>query len=26
MPPMSPIEDAVARIVELTGGPREGGA
>ena len=26
MPPMSPIEDAVAKIVELTGGPREGAA
>jgi succinyl-CoA synthetase beta subunit len=23
MPPMSPIEEAVAKIVELTGGPRE---
>jgi succinyl-CoA synthetase beta subunit len=26
MPPMSPIEDAVAKIVELTGGPRTGAA
>ena len=26
MPPMSPIEDAVAKIVELTGGPREAAA